>query len=50
MFLTWYQVIVRTGSVSGADTNVNVYIRINGTTGYIEKLLDDEEDNFEIGR
>jgi len=27
-----------------------VYIRINGTTGYIEEKLDNEEDNFEKGR
>ena len=50
MYLTWYQVVVKTSNVHAADTNANVYIRINGTTGYIEKHLDNEEDNFEKGR
>ena len=51
MYLTWYQVVVKTGSVNGADTDADVYIRINGTTGYIEKLIDDEGRNdFEKGR
>ena len=42
--------VVKTGSVDGAGTDANVYIRINGTTGYIEKAIDDEEDNHENGR
>lgn len=50
MYLTWYQVVVKTSNIRAADTNANVYIRINGTTGYIEKELDNEEDNFEKGR
>ena len=50
LYLTWYQVVVKTGNVNGAGTNANVYIRINGTTGYIEKQIDDEEDNYEKGR
>ena len=51
MYLTWYQVIVKTSNVRAADTNANVYIRINGTTGYIEKRLDNEGiDDFEKGR
>ena len=48
--LTWYQVSVKTGSVDGAGTNADVYIRINGTTGYIEKELDNPGDDFEEGR
>ena len=50
LYLTWYQVVVKTGNVNGADTNAHVYIRINGTTGYIEKEIDNEEDNYETGR
>jgi len=43
-------VIVKTGSEHAADTDANVHIRINGTTGYIEEKLDNEDDNFEKGR
>jgi len=43
-------VVVKTGTVDGAGTDANVYIRINGTTGYIEKEIDNEEDNREKGR
>ena len=50
MYLTWYQVVVKTSNIRAADTNANVYIRINGTTGWIEKELNNEEDNFETGR
>ena len=51
MYLTWYQVVVKTGSVNDSGTDDDVYIRINGTTGYIEKLIDDEGRNdFEKGR
>ena len=42
--------LVKTGNVAGADTNAHVYIRINGTTGYIENEIDNEKDNFEKGR
>lgn len=49
VYLTWYQVVVNTGNVEGAGTNANVYIRINGTTGYIENQIDNEEDNYEKG-
>jgi len=49
VYLTWYQVVVKTGTVDGAGTDANVYIRINGTTGYIEKEIDNEEDNREKG-
>ena len=48
--LTWYQVVVKTGTRHGASTNANVYIRINGTAGYIESLIDDEKNNFGKGR
>ena len=42
--------VVKTGSVYGAGTDADVYIRINGTTGYIEKYLDEEGDDFKRGR
>ena len=51
MYLTWYQVLVKTGSVRDAGTDANVYIRINGTAGYIEKELDNKGiDDFVKGR
>ena len=42
--------VVKTGNVKGAGTDDYVYIRINGTTGFIEKNIDDEKNNFEKGR
>ena len=42
--------VVKTGTVVDAGTDANVYIRINGTIGYIEKQIDNEEDNYEKGR
>ena len=42
--------VVKTGTVHGAATDAYVYIRINGTTGYTAKKLDNEEDNFEKGK
>jgi len=50
VYLTWYQVVVKTGNIEAAGTDAYVYIVINGTTGYIEKILDDANDNFEKGR
>ena len=50
VYLTMYQVVVKTGSVDGAGTDADVYIRINGTTGYIEKELETPGDDFEEGR
>ena len=50
VYLTWYQVVVKTGSAHGAGTDSNVYIRINGTTGYIEKQIDNPGNDFEEGR
>jgi len=43
-------VVVKTGNIEGAGTDAYVYIRINGTTGYIETQIDDEKNNFEKGR
>jgi len=48
--MTWYQVVVKTGNITNAGTDAYVYIRINGTTGYIEQELDTEGDDFEKGR
>ena len=42
--------VVKTGTVDDASTDGHVYIRINGTTGYIEKEIDNEANNFEKGR
>ena len=50
LYLTWYKVVVKTGTVDGADTDANVYIRINGTTGYIEREIDGPGNDFEEGR
>ena len=50
VYLTWYQVVVKTGNIESAGTDADVYIRINGTTGYIEKEIDNEKNNFENGR
>ena len=50
LYSTWYKVVVKTGTVDGADTDANVYIRINGTTGYIEREIDGPGNDFEEGR